>query len=43
MLPSKRIAVGNLALVQDLGETSGVLQEQAETLRKEGSAKLDHA
>jgi hypothetical protein len=43
MLPSKRIAVGNAALVQDLGATPGVLQEQADILRKKGQLNFDHA
>lgn len=32
----KHIAVGNAALMQDLGATSDALREQAESLRKEG-------
>jgi Cu+-exporting ATPase len=35
-LQGKRIGVGNAALMQDLGASSEVLQESAESLRKEG-------
>jgi hypothetical protein len=39
-LQSKRFGVGYAALIENLGATSGVPKEQAETLRKEGH--LDH-
>jgi Cu+-exporting ATPase len=39
-LQGKRIAVGNAALMQDLGASSGALQERAESLRKEGQTVM---
>jgi Cu+-exporting ATPase len=39
-LQGKQIAVGNAALMQDLGGSSGALQERAESLRKEGQTVM---
>jgi len=39
-LQGKRIAVGNAALMQDLGASSEALQERAESLRKEGQTVM---
>ncbi len=39
-LQGKRIAVGNAALMQDLGASSDVFQERAESLRKEGQTVM---
>jgi len=39
-LQGKRIGVGNSALIQDLGTSSDMLQEQAEGLRKEGQTVM---
>ncbi len=39
-LQGKRIGVGNLALMQDLGASSEALQERAESLRNEGQTVM---
>jgi Cu+-exporting ATPase len=39
-LQGKRIAVGNAALIQDLGASSDALQTQAEALQKEGQTVI---
>ena len=39
-LQSKRIGIGNAALVEELGASSATLQERAESLRKEGQTVM---